>query len=173
MKHRHLHQTCREGNYQHFDVFGCDYSTIVMLGQAKYMREGVWPSLGFTSTVSLCRKLAGGGEVAPGGEEGPHTLVVCRADSGRGRRCLSGELASADAPLSLHVGIRIQSVISATAAQRSSTDCTPSICSCHCSVLHLILLVCLCKAKYALVSFVQNINNVKVNAPLLKFSCYM
>lgn len=111
------------------------------------MQEGVWPSLGFTSAFSLRRKLAGGSEVAPGGEEGPHTLVVCRADSGRGRRCRSGELASIDAPLSLHVGIRIQSVISATAAQRSSTECTSNICSCHCAVLHrraqLILLLSL------------------------------
>lgn len=90
MKHRHLLQTCREGNYQHFGLFGCVYSTIVMLRRARYTREGVWPSLGFTSTVSLGRKLAGGGEVAPGGEVGPHTLEVCRAGSVRSKVSLWG-----------------------------------------------------------------------------------
>lgn len=98
MKHKHLHETCRQGNYPHFRFvwLSLQHSCNVAAG-GKGDAERVVDLSGLHFTISLSTKLAGGSK----GWGGPwrrrrttHILVVCRAGSICGRRLFSGELAS-------------------------------------------------------------------------------
>ena len=115
---RHLHQEGERGNYQH-----CDFACLLRLWHyhnvtvgAGRIRKGVWPPL-----LHLGRGEAGPHRLVHGGSHGAGAWMRSKASP----RGAGGCRCSLQSP---RVGILIQSVISATAARRSSADCTPSIC---------------------------------------------